>query len=755
MALSKTISVRSATPTQQIVSAAHFGGNTLHRVNVSTEGEVLPNFAESAAALGLTDLRYPGGLMEDYGDLLTGGTDQQLAPHLVTFLDWVRQQNTVENQYTVTLGIPTKNLASKGYDTASYAQKVYDFARLIAQDYSDVVKAIEIGNEYSIGSEWLSETAYGNWANIAASALADGFQAAGVHGAAQPKILIQMAEIFGHGSDYSGTGDHVAANAAIITELEKPAIKAIDGVVQHYYYKKDHDGSDDFASSENFSEDYKETRFLSKKIDAWEQQWQQVSNRDLDLVFTEWSVQKDNVDQLGLKAAGTLLKQFEFMLQLGVDAAHIWPIQHKTKNSLAGNPAEGADLTPAGGLFHMLSQNFTDAQASGPTRLLEVEFGQKLTSLETVAFRQDYKTTLYISSRSAQTTNISLDLRNIASDITAVSAVILGYDPSSSDGLSEMGDANHKNRVAKRKISYLEYQQLKSLAFFDETKGAHITIKENSNGDAEYLTYLPQFDDIIPLTSAPTTIEDYYFATEVDVNASYEYLSFSELGAVDNISFELDPFEVIELRIDHSKQQASAAGAATTLGIAALPSTPGTIKIDSSVFAWSSSHGHLWTKEEFEDTEVIGATSELKDEVVHGDATANRIQSEAGDDQLFGGAGDDILISSVGNDYVAGGAGDDRIDAGAGSDTIEGGPGADFFVFRNFDGNDHDVIRDFDADEDVLVLAGVSSGDQLGRFKNITITETTSGGEIEYGDYRLQILGPDGAQLTLDEIIFI
>ena len=69
MLLSKTISVSSVTLTQHSVATAHFGGNALNRVNISEEGGISPNFLESAAALGLTDLRYPGGFMEDEGDL--------------------------------------------------------------------------------------------------------------------------------------------------------------------------------------------------------------------------------------------------------------------------------------------------------------------------------------------------------------------------------------------------------------------------------------------------------------------------------------------------------------------------------------------------------------------------------------------------------------------------------------------------------------------------------------------------------------
>ena len=80
-----------------------------------------------------------------------------------------------------------------------------------------------------------------------------------------------MAEIFGRGSDYAGTGNHNLANAAIIAQLNDPAINAIDGVVQHYYYIKDHHGSDGFSRSGKGSGINTETRRLRQKIEVWEQ----------------------------------------------------------------------------------------------------------------------------------------------------------------------------------------------------------------------------------------------------------------------------------------------------------------------------------------------------------------------------------------------------------------------------------------------------------------------------------------------------
>ncbi len=104
-----------------------------------------------------------------------------------------------------------------------------------------------------------------------------------------------------------------------------------------------------------------------------------------------------------------------------------------------------------------------------------------------------------------------------------------------------------------------------------------------------------------------------------------------------------------------------------------------------------------------------GAASDL----IRGNEAANMLSGGRGDDSIRGngggntikgGKGNDILFGGNGKDKIFGGGGDDLLIGGAGRDILIGGKRSDTFVFR--EGNDHDRIRDFRDDVDVIDLTG-------------------------------------------------
>ncbi|MAY85884.1 MAG: hypothetical protein CML02_04050 [Pseudooceanicola sp.] len=124
--------------------------------------------------------------------------------------------------------------------------------------------------------------------------------------------------------------------------------------------------------------------------------------------------------------------------------------------------------------------------------------------------------------------------------------------------------------------------------------------------------------------------------------------------------------------------------------------------------------------------EAIDGTGNGLDNLMRGNAAANRLDGAWGDDVIFGNGGDDWLRGHRGDDVLTGGA------------------GADTFVFAAKDGRDR--ITDFTPGEDVIAfLPGVERnsiqihGDTIHHSGSDTITLT----------------GWDGTGLTTDDFLFL
>jgi len=73
---------------------------------------------------------------------------------------------------------------------------------------------------------------------------------------------------------------------------------------------------------------------------------------------------------------------------------------------------------------------------------------------------------------------------------------------------------------------------------------------------------------------------------------------------------------------------------------------------------------------------------------------------------LISGTGSDRILGLEGDDKLNGCHGDDRLEGGPGMDTLIGGKGKDYFVFDSkMEGDNNDVISDFKAGEDKIVLS--------------------------------------------------
>jgi Ca2+-binding RTX toxin-like protein len=90
--------------------------------------------------------------------------------------------------------------------------------------------------------------------------------------------------------------------------------------------------------------------------------------------------------------------------------------------------------------------------------------------------------------------------------------------------------------------------------------------------------------------------------------------------------------------------------------------------------------------------------------LIEGSNRNDRIKGSHNDDEIYGFGGNDKLVGKPGDDYIAGGKGSDTIFGGQHFDTLAGGKGNDKFGFNSLLEVDADLILDFKAGADRIIL---------------------------------------------------
>ena len=106
----------------------------------------------------------------------------------------------------------------------------------------------------------------------------------------------------------------------------------------------------------------------------------------------------------------------------------------------------------------------------------------------------------------------------------------------------------------------------------------------------------------------------------------------------------------------------------------------------------------------------------------------DRLNGGDGNDRLSGGCDDDRLNGGDGDDFLSGGSGNDRLTGGSGRNRLVGGAGEDVFIFGD-DSTGHNIIQDFNEDEDSIVIRDVEFASYT-EVKNGTLFTLSNGGEI-------------------------
>ena len=135
-------------------------------------------------------------------------------------------------------------------------------------------------------------------------------------------------------------------------------------------------------------------------------------------------------------------------------------------------------------------------------------------------------------------------------------------------------------------------------------------------------------------------------------------------------------------------------------------------------------------------------------DMIEGGVGNDAIGGGVGNDTLSGGEGDDFLAGGGRNDVLTGGAGDDTLNGGAGDDTMTGGEGADLFVFRDTRPGDIDLVTDFAAGTDAILLFGETGFDEL------DIADGDDGAVITTAEATIVLSDVASADLTAEDFLF-
>jgi Ca2+-binding RTX toxin-like protein len=723
------------------VTGQHFGLNHLFTVD-EVNGSTQSDYEAVVDRVVNNVIRYPGGTVAERwfdpeNPEATSGTDAFGEGRTMTGLTPL----TDALQYAANTGsellivIPTwryfdSDMASNGYISDEDRQIIREFVQYVLTHELVVNGQVNIAG-FEIGNEWYQET-FG-WSAEQFGELSS--QIAGE---------IQQGIDQSNGQDamvFVQAGRSSEANAALRGQFDDVEMGYIHGVTTHFYTTN---GSGNPMAAGGGVQSR-----LNEIYSAW--------GDDISVLVSEWNVTEgasaEQTGLTGLMRNAAFMRTFAEMIENGVDMATLWaavaPGPGAASLSLQN---DGAELTPTGYLYRMLSENVIGTALQTQISNFELDNGQGYA----MVFDGDGRTVIYLVSGIDDQLETTADLSDLITDDSHIYATRLGMDED--DNTSYYGDGTIAHLTGADlgqdgdeplAVSVGAYELIQ-IVVTDQSFGAGVYLYgDDQISTDDNLVGTINDDTLIGHAGDDTLIGDlgndvlWGYEDDDSINGGSGNDTLGG-GAGNDSVYGGDGDDVIWTR----------AGNNYALGGAGHDSINGGSSLDTIYGGDGNDTLYGW-----------GDADSLT-----GQAGNDRLFGEGGDDTLWGGAGNDILWGGNGdnligggggsdavnggidNDTLIGGSGDDTLTGWAGDDSLTGGGASDTFVFAWSFG--HDTISDF-TDVDLLDLSAVQSITDFSDLSSNHLSQSGGNTLIDAGGGNtITLIGVDLNSLTADDFIF-
>lgn len=645
-----------------VVANGLFGGNALWHID--HEVSVLEQKIDK---LGIGNLRWPGGsITEHWFD--PANPDQPLAKsrdsepmslnhqEILSFSEVLAVAQKTGRAVDIVL--PTRHILApadadghRAIDQKAVAD-IVDFVRQALQKggaYPDAkIASFEIGNEYW-GSGRMTASEYGQVANVLSKAVQQGIDAAG--SGQQPKILVQMGEAWGpdfdaggkyHGSGLSWGQVLEQANRDVVNQLDAEARKVIDGLIDHHYTRNKGEIAFDGWS-------------FAKKLSVWAE-----AGMKLPVSVTEWNMAMNGLkeEQDRFASGSGMLETFEYMVRLGIQSAHVWPITQSTSNDLSGKAGGGAGyMSSNGAVFTLLSQNVRGLSWQNTSI-------EDIPEIESSFYTGQGKSVLFLTADEDKNLERTFDLLSLIPEVPVHGGIL---------------------RVTQ---TLVVRDQTADIGVGWE-QGARI-VSGSAEGSARVLVDLSPYEtsmvklEWVKAPGSGSRLSGTQAADEIRGALGADFISGNSGNDVVRARSGNDIL-LGGLGDDQLFGDAGTDALRGEVGNDRLYGGEGNDTLDGgdgNDQIFGEGGNDILSGRSGKDTLWGGAGNDT----LHGGAGAGNLKAGDGNDVIyggvgseiiFGGHGSDLILSGGGNDVIAGGTGIDKLRGGAGNDTLIGGYGND------------------------------------------------------------------------------